>query len=116
MTPFMPYREFQALSDQVDCLVLPSLEDGFAFAVSEGMGRGIPAIVSSATGVSDLIVHGENGYVVESGSVSDLAQVLARVSDERDRLPVLGEAALETARRYPWRRFETGLVDCIEGR
>jgi glycosyltransferase involved in cell wall biosynthesis len=80
------------------------------------MGRGIPAIVSSATGVSDLIVHGENGYVVESGSVSDLAQVLARVSDERDRLPVLGEAALETARRYPWRRFETGLVDCIEGR
>jgi glycosyltransferase involved in cell wall biosynthesis len=117
VTPaFLRRREFLALYEQVDCLVLPSLEDGFAFAVSEGMGRGIPAIVSTATGVRDLIVHGENGYVVESGSVSDLAGVLARVSDERDRLPALGEAALETARRYPWRRFEAGLAECVAGR
>jgi glycosyltransferase involved in cell wall biosynthesis len=116
VTPLLPYRKFLALYEQVDCLVLPSLEDGFAFAVSEGMGRGIPAIVSTATGVRDLVVDGENGYIVESGSVSDLTRALARVSDERRRLPALGEAAFETARQYPWRRFEAGLAECLEGR
>ena len=114
--PLLPYRAFLTLCDGVDCLVLPSLEDGFPYAVAEGMGRGRPAIVSTANGVRDLIADGENGYLVESGSIGDLAQVLARVLDERRRLPALGEAALETARRYPWRRFEAGLVECVEGR
>jgi glycosyltransferase involved in cell wall biosynthesis len=116
VTPLRRYRTFRTLYDEVDCLILPSLEDGFSYAVAEGMGRGIPAIVSTATGVRDIIVHGENGYVVRSGSITGLATAIARVSDERARLPVLGDAALETARRYPWRRFEAGLVACVEGR
>jgi glycosyltransferase involved in cell wall biosynthesis len=51
-----------------DCQVLPSLEDGFAVAVADGMALGKPAIVSTETGIADTLTHLENGYLVPTGS------------------------------------------------
>jgi glycosyltransferase involved in cell wall biosynthesis len=114
--PPLGYRSFLALYEQVDCVLQPSLEDGFAYAVAEGMARGLPAVVSTATGVRDLVVDGENGCVVRSGSVADLERALANLSEARRRLAAMGDAARATARQYPWRRFEAGLVDLVEER
>lgn len=47
-----------------DILVLPSLEDGFARTVTEGLGCGLPIITTPNTGASDVIVTGKNGEVV----------------------------------------------------
>ena len=79
-----------AVYGEADCVVVPSYHDGY----------------STASGLRDILTHGEDGWIVESGSVEALADALARLAGDRRMLARLGEAARETARRYPWERFE----------
>lgn len=109
----VPHREFLRLYESVDCQVLPSLEDTFSVAIGDGMGVGKPAIVSTATGIRDLITHGLNGHVVPAGNVDRLAESLQLFAADRRRLRSLGEAAYETARRYPWARFRRHVADLM---
>ena len=111
---FVPNRRLQWLDEAIDCHVLPTFEDGFPTAVAEGMGRGRPAIVSRAAGISEIIHHGQSGLVVQTGSVTALASAMQWVSDHRGRLATMGEAAYETARQHPWSLFAQRLVACVE--
>lgn len=113
---FVPNRWLHRLDDNIDCHVLPTFEDGFSNMVAEGMGRGRPAIVSRAAGVSELIEHGRTGLIVDTGSVTALADAMQWVSEHRARLGTLGEAAYEAARQHPWSLFERRLVACLEER
>ena len=110
----LPHRQFRRVYRDVDCQVLPSLQDNFSITVGDGMGFGKPAIVSTATGIQDLITHGVNGHVVPAGDVDALAESLRAFAADRRRLRTMGEAAYETARRYSWRRFRTRVAALIE--
>jgi glycosyltransferase involved in cell wall biosynthesis len=107
----LPYRRLLALYAAADCLVAPSLGDGFAMPVAEGMGYGTPAIVSSRSGISEILSHLHDAYVVEGGSVEALRSALAFMAENRQRMRTMGAAALDTARRHPWSRFETAVAD-----
>lgn len=112
--PLPGQREFMREYANVDCQVLPSLEDTFSLAVGDGMGVGKPAIVSTATGIRDLIVHGVNGHVVPAGNVDRLAESLQHFAADRRRLRTMGEAAYETAREFTWRRFRRSVGELVE--
>lgn len=88
-----------------DILVLPSRSDGFGLVVAEAMSAGLPVIVSSATGAKDVVVHGENGWVVDTGSVTALQEAMHVASEHRDRLAELGLRAREAARSLTWARY-----------
>jgi glycosyltransferase involved in cell wall biosynthesis len=107
------HADFFATYQQIDCLVLPSLEDSFSLVVGDGMGRGTPAIVSTSTGIQDLIRHGVNGYVVETGNVEQLADALIAFAENVRGRRAMCEAAYETAREYTWARFRRGVGDFI---
>jgi glycosyltransferase involved in cell wall biosynthesis len=111
--PLSSHRAFQAQYREIDCQVLPSLEDTFSVAVADGMGVGKPAIVSTATGVKDLIEHGVSGHIVGAGDVEALAESLRYFAADRRRLRTMGEAAHETARRYTWHRFRQNVGDLV---
>lgn len=112
--PLLPHRRFQRAYLDVDCQVLPSLEDTFSITIGDGMGFGKPAIVSTATGIKDLIRHGVNGHVVPAGDVDALADSLRYFAADRRRLSAMGEAAWEAARQYSWRRFRKGIGDLVQ--
>jgi glycosyltransferase involved in cell wall biosynthesis len=97
---------------QCDCLVLPALEDGFSAVVSGGMGYGRPAIVSTGSGLSDIIQDGVNGWVVPAGSVEALAHALGRATDPTS-VAQAGEAAWETVRPMSWHRYRTAWWDLV---
>lgn len=111
--PLMPRRQLEREYVECDCQVLPTFEDGFPFAIAEGMGYGKPAIVSADSGISDLVVPRENGYIIPTGDVRALKRALASFCDNRKDIPRMGDAAFETARQYPWARFEQGIVDLV---
>lgn len=114
LAPGVPYRELLELYHSVDCQVLPSLEDSFSLAVAEGMARGVPAIVTNETGVSDIMTSGLDGWVVQAGCQTQLEQALLEsYEDSRSRIE-RGLAAFETARKYPWARFRNELLGLIE--
>ncbi|HYE75263.1 MAG TPA: glycosyltransferase, partial [Blastocatellia bacterium] len=99
--------------DQADCQVLPSLEDTFSVAVGDGMGRGLPAIVSTNTGIQDLITHKHDGYIVQSGVVQELTEALNYFAQSRTQARRMGEAAYETAKRYTWQHFRRNVLQTI---
>jgi glycosyltransferase involved in cell wall biosynthesis len=112
--PLLPHRRFRRAYLDVDCQVLPSLQDTFSIAVGDGMGFGKPAIVSTATGIQDLIADGANGMVVPAGDVDALASSLRYFAADRHRLRTMGKAASETARQYSWQRFRKSIGDLVE--
>jgi glycosyltransferase involved in cell wall biosynthesis len=103
----MPYKQFLDLFHNIDCQILPSLEDGFSFVIGEGMGFGIPAIVSEDTGISEIMTHMHDGYIIPTGSVKELKKSILYFYEKKKRAKEMGEAAYETASRYSWRRFRT---------
>jgi alpha-maltose-1-phosphate synthase len=66
-----------------DLLVLPSLEDGFARTVTEGLACGLPIITTANTGASDLIVPGRNGEIVP---IRDPAAIAGAIFKWHDRI------------------------------
>jgi len=66
------------LYNQCDVLVLPSLEDGWGMVVNEAIAYGCIPVVSNGSGASDQIKNGVNGFVFESGNVSQLAHYIIK--------------------------------------
>lgn len=86
-------------------LVHPSLADGFGYVVAEAMASGIPVIVTDKTGASDLVVDGQNGYVVPAGDSDAIRDRLAHLADNPSLLRRMGQAARETARTLTFDNF-----------
>jgi glycosyltransferase involved in cell wall biosynthesis len=112
--PLVSHREIASVYDEADCQILSSFEDGFSVAVADGMGRGLPAIVSTETGIADLLSHDRDALVVETGSVEALRDAIARLCDNPADLDRVGAEAFETARRRPWSLFEREVGDVVE--
>ena len=85
---------------QVDVLVLPTLCEGLAHAVLEGLSFGLPVITTEASGVGDLIVDGENGVIVPPGDVGALVSAMTRSIGRRAALPSMGARSVERARGW----------------
>ena len=73
-------------------MVLPSLSEGLGRVVVEAMLLGTPVIGSRVGGIPDLIVDGENGYLVEAGNETELTAALRRLYDDDD-VAAMGERA-----------------------
>src|SRR5258706_3070056 len=54
------------LYKQAHVMVVPSSYEGFGIVYLEGMGFGLPAIGTTAGAASEIITHGEDGYLIET--------------------------------------------------
>jgi glycosyltransferase involved in cell wall biosynthesis len=59
--------------------VLPSYNEVLPMAILEAMALGVPVISTRVGGIPDAIADGVEGFLVEPGAVSDLADRIARV-------------------------------------
>jgi glycosyltransferase involved in cell wall biosynthesis len=96
-------------------LVHPSLADGFGLVVGEAMASGIPVITTTATGASQWIVDGVNGYIVPPGDSDAIRDRLEYLMDHPSLLPEMGRAARETIAQLTMERFRQSYSDAIAG-
>ncbi len=89
-----------ALCAAADLLVLPTRYDTFGMAVIEAMACGTGVATTPQAGSAELVVPGENGFVLDE----DFAPAFAALSDV-ERLHKLGAAARETAERHSWSAY-----------
>ena len=76
--------------------VMPSLErEGLPKAVVEGMAQGVPAVVSSAGGLPELVEDGVCGLVVPPGDATAMAEALLRLAGDPDLVRRMGQRARE---------------------
>lgn len=113
---FLGYKsgaELHELVREARAVVLPSeWYENAPMSVLESYALGKPVIGADIGGIPEMIVKGETGWVFESKSVEDLAQVLRQVSDlEAGKVSSVGRAG----RSYVERAFNrAGYVDSVQ--
>nr|WP_245788933.1 glycosyltransferase family 4 protein [Spirulina major] len=69
-----------------DVMIVPSLQESFGQTASEALACGTPVAAFNATGLMDIIDHQHTGYLAQPYSVEDLAQGIAWILSDSDRL------------------------------
>lgn len=86
-----------------DAYVGPSLEDAFAIPPLEAMACGLPTIVSSRAGVSEIVTHGTDGLVLKDPeNPAELAALIAQIFDGKEYREQLSQNAVQRARQFTW--------------
>jgi glycosyltransferase involved in cell wall biosynthesis len=92
-----------------DVLCLPSYREGFGTVIIEAAAMGLPAIGTAIYGLSDAIVHGETGLLVERGNVEELAGAIRLLLSDRILLSEMATAAKQRA----WSMFDADIVNAL---
>lgn len=87
---------------QISIYIHPSIIEGFGLTPLEAMAYGRPVIVSSGAGVSELITHGKDGFVVEPGNIDQIIKYIRYFMDNPDQVKIMGQNARQTAEKYTW--------------
>jgi len=64
-------------------LVLPSFAEGLPVVIMEAMALERPVISTYVAGIPELIIPGENGWLVTAGDVDQLVEALREVMDAK---------------------------------
>lgn len=71
-----PREQVEALMDRARVLVVPSLYEGMPLVIVEAMQRGLPVVASAVSGIPEVVIDGETGWLVPSEDPSALAAAL----------------------------------------
>ncbi len=82
-------------------LVVPSSYEGFGIVYLEGMGFGLPAIGTTQGAASEIIIHGETGFLIKPDDAAGLAVLLQNLFQDRNLLAMLGVAAHQRYQQFP---------------
>jgi len=94
-----PVEEVSTWMNSADALVLPSRSEGRPNVVLEAQASGLPVIATCVGGTPELVQHGKNGLLVESGDARGLADQIVQLVDDdslRDRLGKAGRESVLT--------------------
>jgi glycosyltransferase involved in cell wall biosynthesis len=93
-TLFLGYQEDVApFYSAFDALVLPSGNEGTPVSVIEALAAGTPVVATRVGGVPDVVRDGEDGFLVDPGDTSALAERLTQLATDAPLRERVGAAA-----------------------
>jgi glycosyltransferase involved in cell wall biosynthesis len=91
ITPNSP--ELIRLYQDSDVFVLPTNAEAFGIAAAEATAAGLPVIATAVGGLTDIINHGENGYLIQTGDIKGLVKYIQQLATDTSLRQVLCQAA-----------------------
>ena len=82
-----------------DLFCLPSYREGFGAAVIESAACGIPAIGTKIYGLTDAIIDGETGILVEVKDIDSLTKAMLILAKNKEMRFKLGNQAMLRAKK-----------------
>jgi glycosyltransferase involved in cell wall biosynthesis len=89
----------RAVLESAAVFVLPSYFEGQPMAVLEAMACGTPVVCTRVGGVPDVIIHEQDGLLVEAGDVTELAIAILRLLNDPPLRDELASCAVVKVRR-----------------
>lgn len=113
---FIPYTLFpEKYMIAADVFCLPSYREGFGSAIIESASCGIPSIGSKIYGLTDAIIDGKTGFLVEVGNVESLANKMITLATDKSLRIRLGSSAKTRAHKFFDQRLVVqNLIDFID--
>ena len=79
----MDAESLAKLFQKHDLYISASAYDTFSITAAEAMASGAVPIVTSTTGIAELISHGINGFIIEYGDSAQLCSVISMLQKDR---------------------------------
>jgi glycosyltransferase involved in cell wall biosynthesis len=96
---FTGYRSDLAnLLGLTGAVVVPSVVESFGRVALEAMASGVPVLAVRAGGLPEIIIHDENGFLLESREPAEIALGIQFVLEHPDRAAAAAAAGLRTVR------------------
>lgn len=111
-----PQNELYQFYSQGAVFVLMSLEEGLAMVQPQAMACGLPLIISTNTGGSDLISEqGKEGYVIPIRDVEKLKEVLLELYNNPKKLAKMSQDAQKRVEKgFTWDDYGDRYVSALK--
>ena len=98
-----PYSEVQRNLNEANVFTMHSMrgivthqEEAFGVAFLDAMNAGLPVVTGRSGGITEIVKHGENGYLFEPGDLEQHAQYLCDLIEHEENAHKMGRSAWET--------------------
>jgi len=91
-------KDLASIYNNLDIVVLSSLNEGTPVSLIEAMASGRPVISTNVGGVSDIVEDGKNGYLVENGDIEGFAKKIIELSKNPELRKQFGHYGREKVR------------------
>jgi glycosyltransferase involved in cell wall biosynthesis len=99
----------------LDVFVLLSDYEGLPVALLEAMGHAVATVVTRIeSGNTELVVDGENGFIVPVGDVALAARRLFQLADDRAALAAMKRAAWRKSQQYSVEAMVENYIECFK--
>lgn len=89
---------------EANFFVMASKPEGFGIVYLEAMAAGCVTIGTAGEGIADVIVSGENGFLVPADEPEKIAEVIDRCLRQPDMAASIAERAVKTASEMTWKQ------------
>jgi glycosyltransferase involved in cell wall biosynthesis len=96
----LPDRRMAELPAAFDLSVQTTPIDGLSRSALEAAASGLPIVAADCGSVSDLVVDGESGLLVDLGDPAALSRALIELADSPGRRRLLGDGARQRCRPF----------------
>jgi len=94
-------KELSDFYNAMNIFVFASKTETQGMVLTEAMAAGKPVVALEASGVRDVMIDGENGYMLpEDASENDFASAIEKLSQSKEKSTKWNQSALETAKKF----------------
>jgi glycosyltransferase involved in cell wall biosynthesis len=96
-----PDEELAAQLRNAHVLAVTSRYEGLGIVYLEAMSFGLPVLATRAGGATDVVTHGEDGYLIDPNDPAAVGRALTRFASDPDRFAEMCQAAKQRYERQP---------------
>lgn len=106
-------NDVPAITNALDVSIVNSRIEPFGLVVAEAMACGVPVLATAVDGISEIVTHGEDGWLVPSQDKAALASAIVDLIKSSDLRSQLAARGLETVRRrFNSQRYMSEMQEC----
>lgn len=112
---FLSSNDRMRLISSLDCLIFPNKNQTWGLTVIEAMALGLPVIVSDDSGVSEVIKHGETGFIFRQGDIEELSFLMQEVINDKNASRKMAERGLNFAQsNFSWSKYAENMASYFQ--
>jgi len=114
-TGWLPRERQLSIMAQSDIFVHPSsYPDACPTAIVEAMALGLPIVATNEGGIPELLVNGENGYLVKPRSIHELAEKIIKLLENEDFRALAGKNNVARSRKFDIKTIGPKIIKIYE--
>ena len=111
---WMTQAELINVYDNHGVFLFPSFFEGFGKVFLEAMARGLCVVAANNGGVTDIVIHEKNGFLVPTGDITQMTKICVDLFKSFDQAQSISQQAASRAREYSWHRVACETVAFYE--